>query len=912
MQSRQFSTSNRSWSVSQSADAESTLSTVCLQIVDLGMVAIVFISPLLFGARHPIGRFALVALCGLVASAWFVRQALVEHGKWTRSTSIWLLLLATAMVALQIASLPQEWLNSMAPRLGELLPLWTGDAATQQSLGQFSLGTWSTISISPEDTRLALATLVAYTLLFVTATQRLQSVGDVKRIVNYIAVSAAIGAVFGLVQYFTSNGLFFWFYEYPYTNTADEVKGSFTCRNHFAHFVMLGTAPLIALFLNRMGSTNNKEGKPGSTWTSGSSQSAIDPLTMCLGIAVLVAVAAVLCSLSRGACLALGVCLCVLGAAYLKFRLVKVADLALLASAGAILLFGVVSFYGYEKIASRLDDFTDGSVKSLDARGGRRTIWAANAEAIEAGWQAGSGVGTHPHIYPVYLKAPLNRLFMHSESSPLQIVTESGLPGVAFLVAGLACVGFWCCAALVRAQEREQQLYVGAVIASLAGNVAHAPFDFVWFVPACMAVTILLAACALRLAQLTKPKVSESRVQFALMRPAWWAIGAVVLLASGWSTYALLPAARAALHWDRYHLANNAEKAVNGDFSVASVHADFQEQQANSQLIHYRSQLLSKVISVNPSDARAHMKLAANLLKEFNLQGADAMNQMTVTQIRDSAIGSNFASSKELQAWLQRAFGKRSQLLYRALYHSKQAVRLSPFQGEAYTFLAGLAFLEGRGNREVEALWNQALTVGPRDSDVLFEVGTQLLAARRPAQAFEVWKILFKSPTRHQLQVVNLMAPHIPAEGLLGLLQPGPSVLQPVWQHYAQRGTQQDRLAIETYVATIIQSKVRANDTINVGKLWKLLAQIQTVLEKPEAAIVSYQQAIQAEPQDFGTHFYLGATLANLGQFEAAEKQFSWCLARRPDHAGTKAMLMEIGRQRLTYRAGEPSPTKSL
>ncbi len=911
MQSRQSQTSHRSWSRSQTAGEENALPNICLQIVDLGLAAIIFITPLLFGGRHPMGRFALVALCGMVSSAWFIRQSFVTRGKWTRSMSIWLMLLAVGTVLLQIVSLPAEWLGTLAPRLSELLPLWATGAA-EVPLNHYSLGTWGTISISPEDTRLALATLVAYGLLFVTATQRLQTVQDVKRIINYIAISAAIGALFGIVQYFTSNGLFFWFYEFPYTNTSEEVKGSFTCRNHYAHFVVLGTAPLVALFMSRLGSGNRKEQKPRSSWSAQANQPSIDPLAVCLGIAVIVAIAAVLCSLSRGGALALGASLFVLGLAYLKFRLVKAADLALLVAAGAIVMVGVVSFYGYDQIASRLDDFTDGSVDSLDARGGRRTIWAANAEAIESGWQAGTGAGTHRYIYPVYLEAPLNRLFMHSESSPLQIATENGLPGVVLLAAGLVCVGFWCCLALVRSQTREQQIYAGAIVASLAGSAAHAPFDFVWFVPACMAVTIILAACALRLAQLIVPVASEKRTQVVLMRPAWMAACAVVLLAGGWSTYTLLPQAKAAMHWDRYHLANNAERAVNGDLSLAVVQADFQRQQADEQLIHYRTEVLLKIIAVNPDDARAHLKLAANLLKEFNLQGADAMNQMTVTQIRDSAIGSKFSSSKELQEWLQRAFGERSKLLYRALYHSKHAVRLCPFQGEAYTFLAGLAFLEGRGNREVEALWQQALAVGPCDSDVLFEVGTQLLAARRPEQAFQVWKVLFKSPTRHQLQVVNSMAPHIPAEGLLGLLQPGPSVLQPVWQHYAARGTEQDWMAIESHTASVIQNKISANDSINIAKLWKLLAQIQTALNKPQAAIHSYQQAIVSEPQDFGTHYYLGVLCAGLGQLESAEEQFNWCLARRPDHTSSKTMLMKIGRQRLSYRAEVPTPAKSL
>ena len=52
-------------------------------------------------------------------------------------------------------------------------------------------------------------------------------------------------AVFGLVQYLTANGKFFWFYTHPFSNTFIGVKGSFANKNHFAHFLALGVGPLI-------------------------------------------------------------------------------------------------------------------------------------------------------------------------------------------------------------------------------------------------------------------------------------------------------------------------------------------------------------------------------------------------------------------------------------------------------------------------------------------------------------------------------------------------------------------------------------------------------------------------------------------------------------------------------------------
>ena len=69
---------------------------------------------------------------------------------------------------------------------------------------------------------------------------------------------------------------------------------------------------------------------------------------------------------------------------------------------------------------------------------------------------------------------------------------------------------------------------------------------------------------------------------------------------------------------------------------------------------------------------------------------------MDIGQIRDAAIASQFPSREALSEWLGRAIGEHQKLLYRALWHARQAVMRCPLQGEAYLFLAELVFLEGQ------------------------------------------------------------------------------------------------------------------------------------------------------------------------------------------------------------------------
>ena len=98
--------------------------------------------------------------------------------------------------------------------------------------------------LTPAATR-AVDLFLAYSLLFLITIQRIRAVDDVERLLRWIAFAAVLMAIFGLVQFFASNGKFFWFYEHPYSKTNDIVKGGFTNRNHFAHFLALGVGPLV-------------------------------------------------------------------------------------------------------------------------------------------------------------------------------------------------------------------------------------------------------------------------------------------------------------------------------------------------------------------------------------------------------------------------------------------------------------------------------------------------------------------------------------------------------------------------------------------------------------------------------------------------------------------------------------------
>lgn len=873
--------------------AEFRLEAVALRIVDAGLWSLVFIAPLLFGSRHDLGRLFVTSVCGIVAVAWFVRQSALGTAPWTGTVLFGILAAATGLVALQIVPLPSAWLGALSPRTQQLLALWHADTGAGVGLGE-----WRTFSVAPEATRLALAMLVAYLLLFVTAVQRLRTVEDIERVVRWIALSAVGMAAFGLLQYFTSNGRFFWFYDYPFTNTAYNVKGSFTCRNHFAHFLVLGAACLGAVAMRQYRDTSNRANDARVL-----QRPAADVATTAALMSALALVAfAVLLSLSRGGALTLGVVVVTLAGVYYRARLIAANHLL---GVGVILVavFGVLSLHGYEQVAQRVDDFAGGSVDDLDSHGNRRKIWAANVSAIEAGWQTGAGAGTHRFIYPLYLPESQLREYTHAESGYLQVATENGLPGAALLGLGILCVASWCGLSLWRQQQPAARICTGGVVAALAASLVHSLVDFVWFVPACAAVTTLLAACALRLSRLSAPRAAAER---RYSRHVWIPATVLAAVAALWAAGTFIGPARASLHWDRYLLASIANREAHAQRSAEVRECQLPLEQLDEGLTATMIAELERVVRLDPQNCHAHLQLAGKYLRQFDQKQSHAPNQMSVAQIRDAAMASGFTSSRELREWLQRAFGDNSELLYRAHYHARRALGLSPLLGEGYLHLAKLCFLEGKQKSALEFYLNQALAVRPYDGDVLFDAGFERLTQGQLDQALSYWVQTYRDRGDHQTQIVNFLAGRLPAQAFVEVFQPSWQTLNYVWSRYRQAGTPEDRAVIERYAAAAAARETLAMEPHATGRIWLLLALIQIDQEHFDAALMSLNKAYAVSPENFSVRRYLGETLVRLGQGELAEQHFRWCLSRRPDDAQARVGLERAA----TVRVGQ-MPTAS-
>ena len=211
-----------------------------LHVTDGLLMGIIGFAPLFMGGRHALGKLVYVTLAASLAVVWLARQCLFQSASWRRSGAEPLLVAGVILVGLQLTPLPAQWLHHLSPQIAQDLTLWTADSASPAHLG-----TWSHVSLTPMSTRGGLTILLAHSIVFLVLVQRLRGIGDVERVLRWIAVTAIAMATLGLAQYLFSNGKFLWVYTHPFRDTHSAVKGTFANENHFVHFLALGLGAVV-------------------------------------------------------------------------------------------------------------------------------------------------------------------------------------------------------------------------------------------------------------------------------------------------------------------------------------------------------------------------------------------------------------------------------------------------------------------------------------------------------------------------------------------------------------------------------------------------------------------------------------------------------------------------------------------
>ncbi len=467
------------------------------------IVLAVILMPLGMGGRHPLGQLFLSAAAIAAAGAWLFHCYHKNDAGWQLSVLDLLFTAGIAIAVIQVIPLSAALIKSISPHLSTLLPCWTD--------GPWTLGQWSTLSLTPSETSVGIGIFVAQIILVGCIFQTIQSNQDIERILLVVAVATGLMAALGVVQYLTSNGNYLWFYEFAFNDTRSIVKGTFSNRNHYASFLAIGVGSLVWWTFkpeqtkrgNRAATQKSSQsGRRRQRSSSTQIPSGIQPEhRLAIGLVALgITTFAVLLSLSRGGTMSLAVVGLVATGMLLKTGHLtpKVASGCL----GIILLIGMaLTIHGMDRVNARLDTiwtelggiFSDAEDTHL---AGRREVWQAAVETITDFPILGTGIGSHAAVTKAYMPPTDKRIFTHAENSYLNLGVETGLVGIGIAITALI-VGFLCCVVVFLKGTSQEQVMAIALTGGLTAGTVHAATDFIWYVPACSTLMMLLGAYVL-------------------------------------------------------------------------------------------------------------------------------------------------------------------------------------------------------------------------------------------------------------------------------------------------------------------------------------------------------------------------------------------------------------------------------
>ena len=870
-----------------------------LKIVDVGIVCLLFLVPFVMGGRQALGQLLLVAGSCTVALAWIVHLWRSPQRAWIGSPCQVLLVLAVALVVVQQMALPTTWIQMISPESYRLLPTWAPGA-------EQSLGNWSYLSLAPSETRDGLAILLAYVLVFLVVTQRVTRVEHVHFLLKAVAVASIAMAIFGLLQFLTSNGKFFWFHDNPFRDTLDRPKGSFWNQNHFVGFLSLGVGPILFWItrLYRDGSQERLSGQPPRQ-RPGKRLSRIPQrvgvIVLCAALAFMAYVA--LLAQSRGGLLAMLTALLV-AAPILWWTSRDNTKMAYGLTAAGLLFGGMLVVFGDQVAMGRLDSVFSGQLEQEGEDHGRLAIWGAVATAIGKFPLLGTGVGSHVEVYPIYLDATdIGREFTHAESGYLQVALETGGLGLALAVCGLLLSVIWCVRGLLASDSSSLKGPLAAILASIAASAAHAFADFTWYIPGCMIVLVVLMACGVRLWQLVCESNGRAVTSFHLARGICLASCVGVAVLSVWMISVKTPPVLAESHWYDY---------LRLSFLAAD---DDASQRSREDVVRSKLKALNQALAANPLHARGHLRLARVHLSLFEIKQKSSQNAMTLMQIRAAAEASQFTDNQQLRGWLERAVGDNLRHLDRALGHCRRALELCPLQGYGYMYLAQLSFLD---ESQPEAKWQQleqAVKLRPYDPHIRFVVGRQSLADGDIQQAMTHWREAFQRHTGYQKLISQILSTHLPARLVIEQMQPDVQGLRLLRQQYSEKTQPDDYLYVQRAFA--VASVKQAGSTSNAQAIEHLISAHHTFqhIGELDRAWKCLAAAERIDSHSYDVRYALGRWFFSQNKFDEAAEHFAWCARQKPNDKSVQAWAEDAVEKRLrnsgTRLAREPLPDSS-
>lgn len=420
------------------------------------LLAIPIAGTIVFGAVDPPTQGVLALVIALIAVLWAVVS--VRNGELRMSGSP----IQLPLIGLIVIGCIQ------------LFPF--GDPRLEAGL--ISMAPTSALSIEPHATRLFVFRMVFYVVFLGAALVFLNSPKRIRGLLGALVAFGTIMAVFGTLQRLAEPGAIYGLRPTPHAIPF----ASFVNQHHFASLMVMLSAPILALILI---------GKVGR-----------DKIPL-LVIGLVLMLLAILFTGSRGAMVAyVGMSAFVVLASFTlrqtadgEREVVRTNKLTALsgATAFAAIVFGLAVFLG---AGDGLFRGILGPAEHVDITSGRLHFWKTGLRIFADNPVLGTGLDTFSSAYPKYDTQSGYFRLEHAHNDYLQTMTDSGLLGLACVIAFIVLIFRLTFRSIRRSKDVVQlSLAVGA-LAGVLGCLIHSFFDFPLRTPSNGFVFLLLVAVA--------------------------------------------------------------------------------------------------------------------------------------------------------------------------------------------------------------------------------------------------------------------------------------------------------------------------------------------------------------------------------------------------------------------------------
>lgn len=399
-------------------------------LIEILLGALLAFLPAAFGAVDPWSEMVAMALGGGIA-VLLAARAVASRVRWRWPLDVWLPIAAfVALAALQLAPLPAGLVAAVSPGTAEVKRSLLEDlpdapaALARMTLSFYPLAT-------RHDLRLVLLAATAFAAVVTVC----HDPRRLRRLLVVITVIAAAFAALALAQDATGTTEIYWTFD----SGQPARNGTFGNHSHYAQHMNLSVGCALALLLAHLASPaaaaaatahRAAAGHAGAARPRAPSPLRRHAVTAATALVIVVGLATLSLSLSRGGILAMLTAgaftlVVLLSVRSLRWTGGVVAGLALAALA-------CVAYFGFDVVYDRM--------VLRGALGGRAHMIRDTLAMVRQFPLAGTGLGTFEWVYPGYDTTGVYSTATHLENEYVQVLAETGVVGLAAVIAFLAAV----------------------------------------------------------------------------------------------------------------------------------------------------------------------------------------------------------------------------------------------------------------------------------------------------------------------------------------------------------------------------------------------------------------------------------------------------------------------------------------